>query len=135
MINFINKSSHNLCSKLPCQLLAYPALQAPTVTIYISAIPTVIAGDWHSLHCTTTVEENLIAIPILEWRLPKNAGEVVVGPQLTVGNTSTILLTFNEMQTSQGGLYQCIATVNITGLDAQSQTANGTIYVKSKCRN
>ena len=98
----------------------------------ISGIPIVTAGYQHALHCNATVVEYHTATPTLEWRLPTNAGDVVVGQQQTIGNTSTIRLTFNEIQTSQGGVYQCIATVNISGLDARSQTANGTIYVKSK---
>jgi hypothetical protein len=102
--------------------------------VSISAIPIVTAGDQYTLHCTATVDEYQIATPTLEWRLLKNAGDVVVGQQLTVGNKSTIRLIFNEIQTSQGGTYQYTATVNISGLDAQSQTANGTIYVKSELR-
>lgn len=112
------------------RLFVYPALQAPTVTI--SGIPTVTAGDRYTLHCTATVEEYHIVTPILEWSLPKNAVNVSVGQQSAAGNTSTIILTFNEIRTSQGGVYKCIATVNISGLDAQSQTANETIHVKSK---
>ena len=96
----------------------------------VSAIPLVTqAGDWHALHCTATVEEYQTATLTLEWRLPKNAGDVVVGQQVTV---ETISLIFNEIQTCQGGVYQCIATVNISDVDEQRQMANGTIYVKSK---
>ena len=123
-------------SKPPTLLVFYihAALQAPDVIV--SAIPLVTqAGDWHALHCTATVEEYQTATLTLEWRLPKNAGDVVVGQQVTVENTSTISLIFNEIQTSQGGVYQCTATVNISGVDEQRQTANETVYVKSKlCR-
>ena len=106
------------------------ALQAPTVTI--SAVPTPIASNQHIITCTATVEEYLIAIPTLEWRLPENAAGASTGIQSTAGTISTTTLTFSNICTSQGGIYECRATINITGFNPLSQTANQTIQVQSK---
>ena len=99
----------------------------------ISAVPILIAGNQHTTTCTATVEEYLIAAPSLEWRFfSENAADVSTGTQSTTGTTSTIILTFNHIRTSQGGIYVCKATINITGFDPLSQTANQTIQVQSR---
>ena len=46
--------------------------------------------------------------------------------------TSNIALNFNPLRTSHGGVYVCEATVNITGIPPQSQTASDTVRVQSK---
>ena len=106
------------------------ALQAPIVTI--SAVPIPIASNQHTITCIATVEEYLIAIPTLEWRLPENAAGASTGIQSTAGTISTTTLTFSNIRTSQGGIYECRATINITGFNPLSQTANQTIQVQSK---
>ena len=128
--NKIAACIYSLFKFLIAWLFIHTALQAPTVSI--STIPIVTAGDQHILNCTATVEEYLIATPTLEWRLPNNAAGMILGQKSMTGSTSTITLTFNQIYTSQGGVYECIATVNISDFDSQSQTTNGTIYVRSK---
>ena len=46
--------------------------------------------------------------------------------------TSNITLNFNPLRTSHGGVYVCEATVNISGVLTESQTANDTVRVQSK---
>ena len=45
---------------------------------------------------------------------------------------SNITLNFNPLRTSHGGVYVCEATVNISGILTQSQTASDTVHVQSK---
>ena len=80
--------------------------------------------------CTAAVDELLVpvATAALEWRLPVNAVGVSIGRQSMIGNTSTLTLTFDSIRTSQGGVYGCRATIDITGFD---QTVNRTIQVQS----
>ena len=106
------------------------ALNAPIVTI--SPMQILTAGDRHMLTCTATVDEFLIAAPILEWKPPKNAAGVSIGTQSTIRSISTITLTFNNIRTSQAGVYECRTTINITGIEPLSQTANQTVQVQSK---
>ena len=94
---------------------------------------TLTSGNQHTVTCTAVVNEFHIAAPVLEWRLPENADVgIFTGMQSTTGSTSTLTLTFNSIRTSQGGIYGCRATMNITGFDPLSQTANQTIQVQSK---
>ena len=97
----------------------------------ISPISVMTAGDQHTIICTATVEEYLIGIPTLElMRLPESS--TGASAQSLTRTISTITLTFNHIRTSQGGIYECRATINITGFDPLSQTANQTIQVQSK---
>ena len=100
----------------------------------ISSTQILTAGDQHTVVCTAVVDEFLIhvASPALEWILPESAVGVSTGTQSTILSTSTLTLTFNGIHTSQGGVYGCRATINITGFHPLSQTANQTIQVQSK---
>ena len=100
------------------------------MTISPIQIPT--AGDQHILTCTAIVDEYLIAAPALEWRFPVIVAGVSTGAQSIIGSTSTITLSFNGIRTSQGGVYRCKATINVTGFEPLSQTANQIIQVRSK---
>ena len=44
-------------------------------------------------------------------------------------------MSFNGIWTSQGGVYRCKATINVTGFEPLSQTANQIIQVRSKLSN
>lgn len=106
------------------------ALDIPTVTLL--SVPDLIAGDQYVMVCTVIVDEYLVAIPTLEWRFPDNNTSMSTSPQSTDGVSSNITLTFNHVRTSQGGIYGCRATINISGFDVLSQTINETIQVQSK---
>ena len=98
----------------------------------VSPIPVTAAGEQLMLTCTATVEEYLQATPTLTWRLPGNTDDTLTGLQSTLGTISTIVVSFNPLRTSHGGVYVCEATVNISGIAPQSKTANVTVHVQSK---
>ena len=98
----------------------------------VTAAPLLTAGDRYTLNCTATVEEYLIATPTLTWRLPGNTDDTSIGEQLTVETTSAVMLTFNPLHTSHGGVYECTAAVNISGIDPRTETVNEIIRVQSK---
>ena len=90
------------------------------------------AGNQHTLTCTATVNTYLIVTPTIEWRLPESVGNssITTGGQSTSGAVSTKTLMFNPLRTSHGGVYQCTATVNISGFDLQSRTLSRTFRVQ-----
>ena len=106
------------------------ALQSPVVAILGAAFQT--AGNQHTLTCTATVNTYLSVTPTIEWSLPESVGNsfITVGGQSTSGAITTKTLTFNPLHTSHGGVYQCTATVNISGFDLQSQTLSRTFRVQ-----
>ena len=106
------------------------ALQPPEVSVSPSPVRT--AGEAYMLVCTATVEEYLQGIPSLRWRLPGNTNNTSIGTQSTNGTVSNTKLSFTPLRTSHGGVYVCEATINITGISPESQTANETVLVQSK---
>lgn len=78
-----------------------------------------------------TVDEYLVATPILEWIFPDSITSVSTSPQSTNGIVFNITLIFDEVRTSQGGIYGCRVAINITGFDLLSQTINETVRVQS----
>ena len=106
------------------------ALLAPVVLV--SPAPVTTAGEQLMLSCTATVEEYLQATPTLTWRLPGNTDDTLTGLQATSETTSNITLLFETLRTSHGGVYECKATINISGIIPQTQIANETVHVQSK---
>ena len=91
------------------------------------------AGTQCSLTCTATVEEYLQATPTLEWQLPGKSEDISVSNQVTSGTVSNRTLTLIPLHTSHGGVYTCVATVTISGITPQRQTADEIVYVQSEC--
>ena len=97
-------------------LIVYsPDLPAPIVNISFSGNST--AGEEYSLNCTASVVDDLVVLPDL----------VIVGPNSTVSssnNTSSLIYMFTPLKTSDGGVYNCTATVNIpeAGIAIQNST-------------
>ena len=98
----------------------------------VSTSSVTLAGEQLSLTCTATVIEFLKTTPTLTWTLPGNSDHTSVGVTSRLETTSNITLNFNPLRTSHGGLYVCEATVNISGVPPQSQTASDTVRVQSK---
>ena len=90
------------------------------------------AGGSYTLSCSVTYEEFLQITPTLKWTLPGTTDDTTIGDQSNTENMSSISLNFNPLRTSHGGVYVCEATVNISGITLQSQTANETVRVQSK---
>ena len=100
--------------------------------VSLSTVPILTAGDHHIITCTATVDDYLVVVPTLQWIFPENASSLSTGTQSTSGSTSNITLTFNEVRTSQGGIYGCSAIINTTGFDLLNQTVNQTIQILSE---
>ena len=90
------------------------------------------AGGSYTLSCSATYEEFLQTTPTLTWTLPGTTDDTTIGVQSNTEDMSSISLNFNRLRTSHGGVYVCEATVNISGITPQSQTANETVRVQSK---
>ena len=121
------------CCSCCCSLILLmfsSALRPPDVLILPA--PVTRAGEQLMLTCIATVEEFLQATPTLTWRLPGNVVDTLTGLQLTARTTPTITLSFEPLHTSHGGVYECQATVNISGIAPQSQSASQTLRVRSK---
>lgn len=110
--------------------LSTVALQSPIVAVLGALIQT--AGNQHTLTCSATVNAYLIVTPTIEWNLPGDPGDsfITIGEQSTSGAVSTKTLLFAPLRTSHGGVYQCTATINITGFDLQSRTLSRTFRVQ-----
>lgn len=111
-------------------ILFITALQAPVVVILGASFQT--AGNQHTLTCAATVSTYLSVTPTIEWSLPEGVknSSITVGGQSTSGAITAKTLTFNPLRTSHGGVYQCTATINISGIELQSRTLSRTFRVQ-----
>ena len=92
-----------------------------------------VAGEVYTLICTVTVDEFLQANLTLSWSRLESDGDILItGHQLSKENN--IILSFNPLNTSHGGMYVCEATITIAGNVLLIQTINDsqTLYVQSK---
>ena len=105
-------------------------LPPPMVSITVSdANPS--AGEVYKLMCTAAVVENLVVMPILTWKDSLN--DAVPGLQEDDGITSTRTLMFDPLRTQQGGVYTCLAVVNIDLISLQrSANRDQFVNVQSK---
>ena len=85
-------------------LILNTALNAPVVTIDTVGTPT--AGEMLTLTCRVTVVEGLTVQPDVEW--VDSVSIVIIN-----GSESTLDLEFSPLHTSHGGMYTCIASINI----------------------
>ena len=94
-----------LCTDLP----------APQVQITPEGSST--TGSKHTLICRVTSAENLFSSPDVVWmngREELDSGDAItVGQAVTEGSVTTRNLTFNPLRTSLGGMYTCMAAINI----------------------
>ena len=106
-------------------------LPPPMVSITVSdANPS--AGEVYTLMCTATVVENLVVMPIVTWKDGLN--DTVPGMQEDDGITSTRTLMFDPLRTQQGGVYTCLAVVNID-LISLERSANRDQFVNVQSKS
>ena len=100
------------------------ALVLPPPNVSISSSGDSIAGQEYSLECSTSVVDGLVVLPDLK----------IVGPNSTMSlmSTSSLVYMFSTLRISDGGLYTCTATVNITGVTFHQSPTTGTIIVASE---
>ena len=98
------------------------ALLPPNVSISSSGDS--IAGEKYSLECSASVVDGIVVLPDLK----------IVGPNSTMSltNTSSLVYMFSTLRTSDGVLYTCTATVNITGVTFHQSPTTETIIVASE---
>ena len=114
-----------LCADLP----------APQVEITPEEPST--AGSEHTLICRVTSTENLFSSPDVVWMNGTeelDSGDAItMGQAVTEGSVTTRSLTFNPLRTSLGGMYTCMAAINIPdAFVAVMNTASTTVNVQSK---
>ena len=115
----------------------HAALLASEVTIHGTG--NTIAGEMYTLSCTATVVEDLVVVPMLQWKY-SNGSVVNGGSSLTLsamvasGNATTHNLTFNPLRTSHGGEYTCRAIVNISSISISglSSSQSSEVVVQSR---
>ena len=115
----------------------HAALPASEVTIHGSGNTT--AGEMYTLSCTATVVEDLVVVPILQWKYSNgsvvNSGSsFTLSAMITSGNATTYNLTFNPLRTSHGGEYTCRAIINISSISISglSSSQSSEVVVQSK---
>ena len=112
----------------------YAALQV-TLSVSPSQGIFVEAGSRHDITCTTTFDEYLVQRPTLIWQFPDGSSTVdtiIMGDQLGIRATTSRILSFNRIRTSQAGVYTCRATIDIQGIDPRSRNTSQTVRVQSK---
>ena len=99
------------------------ALVLPPPDVSISSSGDSIAGQNYSLNCSASAVDGLVVLPDLK----------IVGPNSTMSlmNTSSLVYMLSTLRTSDGGLYTCTATVNITGVTFHQSPTTETIIVAS----
>ena len=113
-------------------LFSYSAEQ---YDLSISATGVPNAGEEYNLTCSVIVSAGS---PSIQWQY-SNGGEVTTGGDITVGspdldtsgNTTTLILMFNPLQTSRGGEYICRSVVEGT----VERTAMENVTVQSESVN
>ena len=124
----------SLCSSVIIRInivfQSFPALQPPNVTV--TPVQVWTADGSYTLTCSATVEVFLQATPTLTWTIPGNTDDTHIVDQSNTEDMSSISINFNPLRTSHGGVYVCEATVNVSGITPQSQSANETVHVQSK---
>lgn len=80
------------------------------------------AGDMSTLLCSVAAPPfDFIIAPVLTWRGPGvNQNSV----QLSSVNILSLMLIFNPLHTSHGGVYTCEATFNASQVDISSTSVN-----------
>ncbi|KAL5486424.1 hypothetical protein EMCRGX_G018896 [Ephydatia muelleri] len=104
------------------------ALPAPQVTITSSGSST--AGSPYNLTCTVMVVNGLVVVPQVMWF--KNGTSVTGGNGMISANTTTLILQFNPLRTSDGGQYSCIANVSlpVISITSLSNTSASSVIVQ-----
>ena len=102
----------------------FKALPSPNVTIYASGDPT--AGLIYSLTCSVAVVPHLVVEPSIQWSR-QNGGVV------NISSGTSLLLKFHRLVTSDGDLYTCRASVDITSISVSvSGEESRDLIVRSK---
>ena len=120
-------------SNLSFFLLLNTALNAPVVTV--DAVGTPTAGEMLTLTCRVTVVEGLTVQPDVEWvdsggnAVPSGVNDVTVG---NVTISGTLEMEFSPLHTSHGGMYTCIASINIQSIDVIGLTNNSSENVAAQ---
>ena len=94
------------------------------MTIYASGVPT--AGQTYSLTCSVVVIPHLVVEPSIQWSR-QNGGVV------NTSSGTSLLLKFHHLVTSDGDLYNCRTSVNITSISVSvSGEESRDLIVRSK---
>ena len=95
------------------------------------------AGFEHTLICRVTGAGNLFSSPAVVWMNGTeelySGDAITVGQAVTEGSVTTRSLTFNPLRTSLGGMYTCMAVINIPDASvAVMNDASTAVNVQSK---
>ena len=106
------------------------AVALHTVTVMASST-TPTAGMNYTLTCTAVTSNNVPSCspPQLSWN-EMTYGDVFVGTQSTIGNTTTLSISFDPLYTSDGGSYTCQS--NLSYPVSSVITKYSTVIIQSK---
>ena len=99
-------------------------------TVQISSPPddSAIVGREFVMTCTVTVVRGLTVIPEVIWTGPDGnlteTNDITMGYKQTSGLVTHRSLTLHSLQSSEGGLYSCMAVISISGLEPSPQISS-----------
>ena len=108
-------------------MLISTALPAPTVNISASS-DVLTVGQSYSLTCSVMVVPHLVVEPTIQWS--KHDGATVI---TTSSSGTSLQLHFNSFQLSDGDMYTCTASIDITDIAISvSNVKSKAVIVMSK---
>ena len=103
------------------------ALPVPIVTIIPDGVP--IIGRYFTLNCSATFDRT-IAMVSLQW-LINGSSTYQNGVTVSLSLDGTSTLTVNSVSVSDEGTYECVATLDIAGLEVPRNSSGNTTYIFS----
>ena len=114
--------------------VCFPAdLPPPNITLAPQTLTT--AGRPLTLTCTVIVVEYLVISPLLQWLTADGSlttDNPVAMETEVAGEVSTRTLSFTPVLTSHGGQYNCMASLNITGVPLTQSVDRVNVTVQSE---
>ena len=87
----------------------------------ISSTSPSVAGYNYSLTCTAMLIEGMSGTPNIWWTKTdgqqiSSSGDIIIHDPLTLGLTTNLTLSFDPIRTTDGGTYNCTASVSSPAL-------------------
>ena len=120
---FVNLSvSHGKVHSFPLTI----ALPVPVVTIISDGAP--IIGKNFTLNCSAAFDRTVAMVIGLQW-LINGSSTYQDGVSVSLNSDDSSTLTVNSVSISDEGTYECVATLDIAGLEVPRNSSGYTTYI------